>query len=139
MQMPTMSPDMLNSGEIGQKIVVIEDTPDILELIEVVLSDEGYRVVSCQVADAAIDTVASEQPALVIADLKMAGVQHWELVDALIEDPRTGKVPMIVCSGAAVELREAEERLRQQGVDVLVKPFDIDVLVTMVHTMIGAA
>lgn len=123
----------------GAKIVVIDDTAEILDLLDVVLSEEGFRVVPCQVAAEALDVVAAEQPALVIADLKMAGVQQWELVDALIDDPRTGQTPIIVCSGAAAELQAAEGRLRTRGGDVLAKPFDIDVLVRKVRDLISVS
>ena len=123
----------------GPKVVVIDDTFDILDLIEVVLSDEGFQVVRCHDAAAALETVAAERPALVIADLRMSGVHRWELVDALIADPRAGRTPIIVCSGAAGEFREAEERVRAQGGDILVKPFDIDVLVQKVRELIAAS
>jgi CheY-like chemotaxis protein len=121
----------------GPKIVVIDDTAEVLDLIEAVLSDEGFQVVLCQDASEALDTVAVERPALIIADLRMAGVRNWELVDALLVEPTTGKAPIIVCSGAAAELQAAEPRLRAQGGDVLVKPFDLDVLVRKVRQLIG--
>lgn len=134
-----MSPDVSTSQATRPKIVVIDDTFEILDLIDVVLTDEGFEVVVCQVAADALDTVAAERPALVIADLQMAGVRQWELVDGLIADPRTGDTPVIVCSGAAAELMEAEDRLRAQGSDVLVKPFDLDVLVRKVRDLIAAS
>lgn len=123
----------------GPKVVVIDDTFDILDLIEVVLSDEGFQVVRCPDAAAALETVAAERPALVIADLRMSGVHRWELVDALIADPRTGRTPIIVCSGADGEIRDAEERVRAHGGDILVKPFDIDVLVQKVRELIASS
>jgi CheY-like chemotaxis protein len=123
----------------GPKIVVIDDTTEILDLIDAVLTGEGYRVVLCQDAANALDTVAAERPSLIIADLHMAGVDRWELVDGLIADPRTGRTPVIVCSGAVAELTAAESRLRAQGGDVLVKPFEIDALVSKVRALIDAA
>jgi CheY-like chemotaxis protein len=121
----------------GLKIVVIDDTTEILDLIEVVLTDEGFDVVLCQDASEAIEKVATEQPALVIADLRMAGVQSWELVDALLADPRTGPIPVLICSGAAAELRAEEPRLAACGADVLVKPFDIETLIGKVRGLIS--
>jgi CheY-like chemotaxis protein len=76
---------------------------------------------------------------LVIADLRMVGVERWELVDALMTDERTAHVPVIVCSGAASELRAAEPRIQAHGGDVLVKPFDIQVLADMVKRLIAAS
>lgn len=132
-----MSQDVSRPRPSGPKIVVIDDMFEILDLIEVVLTDEGFRVVVCQDAAEALETVAAERPALVIADLRMAGVRRWELVDALIADPRTGRTPIIVCSAAAAELKDAEDRLRIRGGDVLTKPFDIDTLVAKVRGLIG--
>lgn len=121
------------------KIVVIDDTPEVLDLLEILLSDEGFSVVRCQEAELALDTVAASAPVLVIADLKMAGVERWELVDALMTDQRTAHVPVIVCSGAVTELRAAEPRMQARGGDVLAKPFDIQVLGCMVKRLIAAS
>jgi CheY-like chemotaxis protein len=121
-----------------QKIVVIDDTPELLDLLEILLSDEGFEVIRCQSAADALDTVTSAAPVLVIADLKMAGVERWELVDTLMSDERTAHVPVVVCSGAVAELREAETRMRARGGDVLSKPFDIQVLAGMVKRLIAA-
>ena len=117
---------------------MIDDTPEVLDLLEILLSDEGFHVVCCQDAAVAVDTVASTQPVLVVVDLKMAGVDRWELVDALMTDVRTKHLPLIVCSGAVTELRTAEPRIRAHGGDVLTKPFDIQVLTSMVRRLIAA-
>jgi len=117
------------------KVVVVDDTAEILELIDAILVEEGFEVVSCQDGTAALDTIAREQPALVIADLRMPGYEHWELVDTLLSDPRTSTTPIIVCSGAAAELQAARGRLQSHGGDVLVKPFDIAALVTKVRQL----
>lgn len=121
----------------GSKIVVVDDTTEVLELIEAVLVEEGYTVVLCRQPTQAVAVIAAESPRLVILDLRMAGVGEWEIVDALKADPALAPIPIIVCSGAVAELREAEARLRAQGCDVLPKPFDIDVLVQKVSRLIG--
>jgi CheY-like chemotaxis protein len=120
----------------AEKIVVIDDTAEVLELVGILLTDEGYIVIPCQDARAALELVAEEQPALAIADLRMAGVERWELIDSLQADPRTAHVPVIVCSGAVTELRAAESRLRLRGGGILIKPFDIQELVALVHRLI---
>jgi DNA-binding response OmpR family regulator len=120
----------------GNKIVVVDDTAEILDLLSLVLSDEGYAVVCCRDGRRAIETILTEQPALVIMDLTMDGVRSWELVDALVADPRTALTPFIVCSGAVQALEAAEVRLRALGGDVLVKPFDLDHLLEKVQALI---
>ena len=117
------------------KIVVVDDTPEILDLLSVVLADEGFDVTCCDDAHRAIDLVADAGPALVILDLNMAGVSTWGLVDALASNPRTSRTPFIVCSGAVQELRTAEDRIRELGGAVLAKPFDLDDLIRMVRDL----
>jgi DNA-binding response OmpR family regulator len=123
----------------GEKIVVVDDTAEILDLLTLVLSDEGYHVVCCPDGRQAFDTIVTERPALVIMDLTMDGVRSWELVDAVVADPRTARVPFLVCSGAVQALLDAEERLRAVGGDILVKPFDLDLLLEKVRDLIGRA
>jgi DNA-binding response OmpR family regulator len=122
-----------------EKIVVVDDTADILDLLSFVLSDEGYQVVCCPDGRRAHDTIVAERPALVIMDLTMDGVQSWELVDALMADPRTARMPFLVCSGAVQALQAEEARLRALGGDVLIKPFDLDLLLEKVRSLIGRA
>ena len=107
-------------------VVVVDDAPELLDLIASLLTDEGYRVFPCQEATRAHALVARERPDLVMLDLRMAGVAEWEVLDALKADPATAGIPVIVCSGAVEELQAAEPRLRSLGCDVLIKPFDID-------------
>jgi CheY-like chemotaxis protein len=119
-------------------IVVVDDSADILELLEDVLTDEGFRVIACREATEALETVASEQPALVMVDLVMAGVTQWELVDAMLSDPRTAHTTVIVCSGATHELQAGEARLPADRCAVLVKPFAIDALLGKIELLLGA-
>jgi DNA-binding response OmpR family regulator len=121
------------------KVVVIDDTPELLELIQALLEDEGYQVVLCREATRAHAVVAEEQPQLVVLDLRMAGVSEWEILDALKADGATAAIPVLVCSGAASELREAESRLRSLGCDILIKPFEIDDLLLRVDSAIRRA
>src|SRR4051794_19719623 len=95
----------------GETVVVIDDTTEILDLLSMFLSEEGFRAVACADPSVALDVVAAERPALVIVDLRMAGVESWGLIDALVADPRTGQTPFLVCSGAVVELHAAFARI----------------------------
>jgi DNA-binding response OmpR family regulator len=127
-----MKAEMVNR----QTIVVVDDTPEILDLLSVVLADEGFEVICCDAANRAVDVIADASPALVIVDLTMDGVHSWALVDAFAANPRTRRTPFIVCSGAVQELRAAEDRIRELGGAVLAKPFDLDRLMQLVRGLI---
>ena len=117
-------------------VVIVDDTPELLDLIESLLTDEGYSVIPCQQGDQAHAVIVRARPDLVILDLRMGGVAEWEVLDALKADGATAGIPVIVCSGAVDELRAAEPRLRALGCDILVKPFDIDDLIGRVERAI---
>lgn len=122
----------MESATSAGTIVVVDDTPELLDLLESLLTDEGYRVITCQQATRAHALIARERPDLVMLDLRMTGVAEWEVLDALKADDATADIPVIVCSGAVDELQAAAPRLRALGCDVLVKPFDINDLIQRV-------
>ena len=120
-----------------KKIVVVNDNQDFLELIETLLTDEKYRVRICQFGDAAYQFIKDEQPELLILDVRMVGIDEWQILDMVKLDPETSQIPVIVCSAAVREIEAAEARLREQNCDVLLKPFNIDELVEKVRGRIG--
>jgi CheY-like chemotaxis protein len=120
-----------------KKIIVVNDNPEFLELVETLLAEERYDVVICQYGDRAYQLIKDEQPGLVILDIRMVGVDEWQVLDMIKLDPATAGIPVIICSAAVREIQAAEERLREQNCDVLLKPFNIEELVDKVRARIG--
>ena len=120
-----------------KKIVVVNDNPDFLELVETLLRDENYNVRVCQFGDQAYRFIKDERPELLILDVRMVGVDEWQVLDMVKLDPQTSSIPVIVCSAAVREIQAAEQRLREQNCDVLLKPFNIDELLDKVRDRIG--
>ncbi|MCC6177079.1 MAG: response regulator [Chloroflexi bacterium] len=135
----TAGADERNGRADSATIVVVDDTPEVLELVTIILEDEGYHVVACQDGTQAEATIFRVRPDLVILDLRIAGVGEWQILDAIKANERTRQIPVIICSGAVRELQEAEGRLRSQGCDILSKPFEIDDLLSMVKRHVGTA
>ena len=52
----------------------------------------------------------------------------WSMLQMLRMDPRTAKVPIVLCTAAKQKVEELDGHLRQMGVRVVLKPFDLDVL-----------
>ncbi len=121
----------------SKTIMVVDDNPDFLQLVEELLSDEGYRVSICEQGDDAYRRVKEELPSLLILDVRMVGVDEWQILDMVKLDPQTAGIPVIVCSAAVREIQDAEQRLREHNCDVLLKPFNIDELVAKVRGHIG--
>src|SRR5688572_33282230 len=121
----------------GKTIVVINDSPELLELAELLLRDEDYDVKIALIGTGALDLIRTTLPDLVILDVRLPDVSGWDILQALKLDPKTSMIPVLVCSAAVQELRALENQLARMGVDVLIKPFAIDTLLTKVEALIG--
>jgi DNA-binding response OmpR family regulator len=117
-------------------IVVINDSPDLLELARLLFEDEGYDVKVAQVGSGAYDLICQTRPDLVILDVRLPDISGWDILQALRLDPHTASIPVLICSAAVGEMRELETQLASAGVDWLVKPFSIDRLLEKVRTAI---
>jgi CheY-like chemotaxis protein len=118
------------------RIVVINDDTDFLSLMSELLTEIGeYDVEICREGNHAYQFVKEQQPDLAILDIRMEGQeQGWAILECLTLDPKTKPIPLIVCSAAIRELQAHQELLDRYGIDILTKPFDLDVLLEKVAT-----
>lgn len=86
-----------------QKIFVIEDEPDILEVIEFYLAREGYRVLSSRDGEAGLEAIAKENPDLVLLDLMLPGLDGIEICRRLKTDPVTRPIPIVMVTAKGEE------------------------------------
>lgn len=113
--------------------LVIDDDPQFLELMQSLLGSEGYQVSVCSESALAYERAKAVKPDVITLDLRMPGPSGWEVLAEIKRDPELAAIPVIVVSAAGAELAETTERLRYLGfpnVDVLVKPFEIDELLS---------
>jgi CheY-like chemotaxis protein len=119
-----------------KRILVINDTQEILELFKLILEEEaGHEVILDSYRPQMMEIVKECDPDLIISD-HVFGEEKigWQLVQRLKMDRKTATIPMIVCSGAVNELKEMEGHLMAKGIGVLYKPFDVDELLDLVHS-----
>ena len=118
------------------RIVVINDDTDFLTLMSELLTEVGeYDVEVCREGDRAYQFVKEKRPDLVILDIRIEGQERgWAILECLTLDPVTNPIPLIVCSAAIRELQAHQEMLDRYGIDVLTKPFDLDLLLAKVST-----
>ena len=122
-------------ADAGQRhILVVNDTQEILDLFREILEDEGYRVSLYSSAFRDLDEIKRAKPDLVILDFIIGGEAHgWQLLQKMKLDRETMTLPVIACTAAVHRVREREGHLKEEGVAVLVKPFDIDDLLRRVN------
>jgi DNA-binding response OmpR family regulator len=119
-------------------LVVADDDPDILRLLERRLSRRGYTVVSVADGSAALETVRRIQPDAVVLDRLMPTMSGEEVCAALKADERTAAIPVVLLSAQASE-QEIVEGFGVGADDYLTKPFDLDELDERLRLLVAAA
>jgi CheY-like chemotaxis protein len=117
------------------RIMLINDDRPFLALMHQLLEAiEGYEVLICMEGDQAYEFVKQHRPDLVILDIRMGGEEiGWTILQLLTLDPATRPIPLLVCSAAIHDLQAHEPLLQGYGVDILPKPFDLEVLLAKVQ------
>jgi CheY-like chemotaxis protein len=109
-------------------VLVVEDDADLVSLMELVLSDAGYRVRTAPEGGAALARVAEEMPGLILLDMRMPGMNGWEFAREF--RARHGRAAPIIVVTAAENARARAAEVEADG--WLSKPFEIDDVLRMV-------
>ncbi|MBC8332879.1 MAG: response regulator [Anaerolineae bacterium] len=105
-------------------LLVVEDTPHVLDLLAVTLRFKGYPVVTAKNGEEALERIAEERPALIITDILMPRMDGFALMYALRQNPKTHQIPVIFLSATYVTPEDREFALKLGAVRFLVKPVD---------------
>ena len=118
------------SGERGgDGVLVVDDDPDICEVIETVLELNGYRVITaCDGADALERLRAGVRPCLILLDLMMPKMSGFEFREEQQRDPALRGIPVMILSGDG----RAEAKAVALGVEGMRKPVELGVLLEAV-------
>lgn len=120
-------------------VAVVDEVPEILTLMDEILGDEGYRVVTGTNADDIEGILVRERPGLLILDVRLPGaVTGLPLLRTIRDYPATAHLPILVATADLNFLRENAGALKDLGCETLAKPFDIDAFLGCVGTLIPA-
>lgn len=118
-----------------KKVLICDDDPVILRLLQVNLELEGYDPLLAHHGEEALEVATAEDPDLVILDIMMPHMDGYETCRRLKSSNKTRDIPIIFLS-ARTEKADLE-RARQQGVaDYLTKPFDPAELLAVVGRLV---
>src|SRR3954469_11786967 len=116
-----------------KRILVVEDSDEIRELLGFVLEAEGYQVVALEDGRDVVETARQQQPVLITLDLALPGKDGWAIVRELQEDDQTRDIPILVISAYT---RELDAPLRRRVARVISKPFYITQVVSEVEEIL---
>ena len=116
-------------------VLVVDDDPVILKLLEVNFEMEGFAVLVAHDGEEGIEVARSEQPDVIVSDIMMPRVSGLELVTALKSDPGTSDIPIILLSAKA-QNADVRSGLDAGADDYVTKPFEPLDLVDRVNRLL---
>jgi CheY-like chemotaxis protein len=115
-------------------VLVVEDDDSLARMLDDLLSDAGYRVTLARDGADGFTRAVREQPAVVLSDFMLPGMDGGQLIGKLRAHPRTRAIPVALMSSSLVARR------RVPGVPFLLKPFNIaDVLALLARALRGTS
>jgi DNA-binding response OmpR family regulator len=125
---------------VRKHVYVVNGSPEFLDIVRQLLQDENYNVTTTNFVPLSFETIEAAQPSLLIVDLVLGEIAGWNLLAQLREAISTRDIPVLLISTSPKLLVEAQEKHEEFGGDrYLVKPFDLDDLLTLIDELIGAA
>ena len=119
-----------------KRLLVVDDEPNLLLAVAAALRAEGYEVVTARNGREALVRVAESVPDLVISDIRMPGMDGYQLASQLRSSSRTALVPVVFLTAKD----ETADRVAgfRSGVDAYItKPFEPDELLAVIHSILN--
>jgi two-component system phosphate regulon response regulator PhoB len=125
----------LTETKLRERILVVDDEPDIVALVVYHLAKEGYRVSSASSGSEALATARRERPALIVLDLMLPGLSGFDVLEQLRADVSTASIAVLMLTAR----REEPDRIKGLSLgadDYLTKPFSPQELVLRVKAIL---
>ena len=121
------------NGHPKANILVVDDTPNNLRLLEEMLSEQGYTIRAALNGPRALSTVQITPPDLILLDIKIPDMDGYDVCERLKPDERTRDIPIIFIS-ALQEVADKVKGFSLGAVDYITKPFQAEEVLARVHT-----
>lgn len=120
------------------RVVCIEDEPDMIDLIRLLLTRKGYDFVGARSGQEGLALVGEHCPDLVLLDLMMPDMDGWEVYQRLRSNPATAHIPVIVVTARARTVEQMEALREARVDDYIVKPFGPGQLIAAIQRVLEA-
>jgi len=121
---------------MAQTILIVDDDPNIRELISVNLISSGYAVVEASNGRDAIVKTQASPPDLIVLDIMMPEIDGWEFCKFVRDDPLLEKIKIIMLTARGAEKDKLIGREIFKADEYMTKPFDIDQLKTTIGRLL---
>ncbi|GJL53795.1 MAG: hypothetical protein NPIRA02_09270 [Nitrospirales bacterium] len=118
------------------RIMIVDDEPNFLRMLEFTLQSEGYEVVTAETGREGIEKIQAAQPHLAILDVSLPDISGIELCEHLRQDPKTVDIPVIMLS-ARSQTYDKIKGLRAGSDEYVTKPIDPEEIVARVEALLS--
>lgn len=110
-----------------KKILVIDDDPNIQEILENILSELGYKINLASDGDQALKRIEQDKPDLILMDIRLPDIDGISLCRQVRQLKETSNIPILMLT-ALSDVTTYHDAKLFGAVDYIVKPFDLDLL-----------
>jgi CheY-like chemotaxis protein len=123
---------------MAKKILIIDDEPDILKILQSMLKNDKYEVITAENGEEGYEKVVKEKPDLVLLDIMMPRMNGYEVCEKIKGNPETKKIPVVMLTVKAMG-EDVEKALQKKADWYISKPFDDKYLLKKIRGFIGRA
>jgi DNA-binding response OmpR family regulator len=124
---------MPNDSALSPRVLVVEDEPDLRDIVKIVLEEDGCEVLTASDGQAGLEQVLSWKPDLVLLDMGLPVMSGEEFVDAM--RAQMSRPPLLIVMSAAGTIVDRAARLG--AIACVAKPFDLDELSSAVRQAVA--
>ncbi len=119
----------------GELVLVIDDSPTITKVVQLVLTKAGYQIAIAADGEAGLEAVRAQRPALILLDFVMPRMNGYQFCRELVADPKLRDIPVVLMSAKGDQV--GERFVKVMGiVDYITKPFSPEAITAVVqHTI----
>ncbi len=122
---------------MSNKILFIDDDPDIVGLVGESLKDAGFDFISADTGEEGISLIKSQKPDLVILDMNLPDIMGSEICKRIKEDEELSSIPVIILTGKYMSAEDKVKGLNGGADDYILKPFEIPELIARVKVILS--
>jgi len=121
---------------IREPLLIVEDIPNVLDLLEMTLKFQGYNVLTARNGEEALEILDKEKPVLIITDILMPKLDGFAMVQKIRTNPHTQNIPVIFLSATYITPDDRSFALRLGASRFIEKPIDTeDFLLTIAELL----
>lgn len=121
----------------ARRVVCIEDEPEMIDLVKLILSRKGFQVVGAMGGREGLEVIGREKPDLVLLDLMMPDMDGWEVYQKMKADESTRAIPVIVVTAKAQSIDKVLGLHIAKVDDYITKPFGPQELLESVEKVLS--